>query len=268
MTLDVTVTDANTLVQARHDGWRSGYGNLVGKELGQWWGTKVWWVQVLVWVVLLNGVTTVMMLDSAGMTAAELVEEAVQGFLLMGAVIVPIGIVLAVQGSIVGEKELGTAAWLMSKPISRAAYILAKLTAHTFGFTITAVLIPSMVFAVEAALLLPEPVPYGPFALAVAVMVLNVLFYVVLTLALGCFFKGRGPIAGIGIGLILFGQFFKGMLPLPLVLGTPWLLGEVAVSFPLEMLPDFNRVIPMVAVGIGTLVLGYLAIWRFQREEF
>ena len=25
-------------------GWRGGFSNLLRKELGQWWGTKMWWV--------------------------------------------------------------------------------------------------------------------------------------------------------------------------------------------------------------------------------
>jgi hypothetical protein len=81
-------------------------------------------------------------------------------------------------------------------------------------------------------------------------------------------FKGRGPVAGLGIGLVLVGQFFKGMLPLPLVMATPWLLGDVATSYALASPPDFNRIIPIIVTSTATLVLVFVAIWRFQREEF
>lgn len=266
----MTVTSPTTvdLLTVRSSGWRRGLSNLTRKEFGLWWGTKLWWIQTLIWVVVLNGVSTIVMLDSAGMTADALIDEAVQTFLLVAATAIPIGIVVTLQGSIVGEKELGTAAWVMSKPVSRASFVISKLLAHLTGFVSTALVIPSVIFVVVAGFILPEPIQLGSFAIGVAVMGLNVLFYVTLTLALGCLFKGRGPVAGVGISLILVGQFFKGMLPLQLVMGTPWLLGEVAASFPMDQLPEFNRVVPVIVVTVETLILGFLALRRFNREEF
>ncbi|HEX6302477.1 MAG TPA: ABC transporter permease subunit [Acidimicrobiia bacterium] len=256
------------LVPVGATGWRTGLNNLVRKEIILWWTTKLWWIQTVIWLVMLNGVTTVIMLDSRGMTADALAHEAVQTFFLVGATSIPIGIVLTLQGSIVGERELGTAAWVMSKPVSRVSFVLSKLMAHFTGFVATAVVIPSVVFLVTAKFLIPQPVELEGFAIGMAVMGLVLLFYVTLTLTLGCLFKGRGPVAGIGITLILVGQFFKGMLPLSLVMATPWLLGEAAASFPMQELPEFDRVVPLIAVGIEVLVLGFMAIWRFNREEF
>jgi ABC-2 type transport system permease protein len=260
-------TAESPLVPVHTTGWRDGLGNLVRKELGQWWATRLWWVQTLIWVVLLNGVATVIIVQ-AGMPPEELVTEAVQTFLLMGAMTTGIGVVLTIQGAVVGEKELGTAAWVMSKPASRASFVLAKLIANSVGFLATALLIPSLIFVVQAQLMLPVSLDYGPFALAVGIVALSVLFYVVLTIALGCMFKGRGPLAGLGIGLVLVGQFFKGMLPLPLVMATPWLLGDVATSFALASPPEFNRMVPIIVTAAAAVALVCVAIWRFQREEF
>ncbi|HEX6219935.1 MAG TPA: ABC transporter permease subunit [Acidimicrobiia bacterium] len=263
-----TRTDSVELIPATSHGWTIGLANLLRKEFGQWWTTKLWWIQTLIWLIILNGVTTVIMLDSSGMAPEELVNEAVQTFFLVGATAIGIGIVLTLQGAIVGERELGTAAWVMSKPASRTSFVVSKLIAHFTGFAATAIVIPSAVFLVTAAMILPQPVQYGPFATAMAVMGLDVLFFVTLTLALGCLFKGRGPIAGIGIGLILVGQFFKGMLPEPVVLATPWLLGDVAASFAIQQPPEFNRLVPVIVVAMEVLLLGLVGIWRFNREEF
>jgi ABC-2 type transport system permease protein len=269
MTTTSTVETPRTpLIPVRTTGWRMGYANLARKEFGQWWGTKMWWIQSLMWLIVLNGITTAIMLDNGGMSNAELMNETVMSFFLISTTAVGIAIVLTIQGAIVGEKELGTAAWVMSKPASRTSYVLSKLTAYFVGFAVTALVIPSAVFLVEAKLLLPEPVDYASFALGMGILALAMLFFIVLTLALGTVFKGRGPIAGIGIGLILVGQFFKGMLPLSLVLLTPWLLGDVAGSFAMDTTPEWNRMTPLVAIVIETLVLGYLAIMRFKREEF
>jgi len=268
MTSPTAATVESPLIPVHTTGWRGGLANLVRKELGQWWGTRMWWTQTLIWVLLLNGVTTVIMLQGAEMTTGELVTEAVQTFLQVGAFAIGIGVVLTIQGAVVGEKELGTAAWVMSKPVSRASFVLAKLIAYSVGFLATALLIPSIVFVVQAQLLLPVPLDYGLFALAVGIVALSVLFYVVLAIALGCLFKGRGPVAGLGIGLVLVGQFFKGMLPMPLVMATPWLLGDVATSFALSSPPDFNRMVPISVTATAAVALVCLAIWRFHREEF
>ena len=265
--ITTAATAESPLVPVHTTGWRVGLGNLVRKELGQWWATRMWWVQTLIWVVLLNGVATVIMLQ-AGMPPEELVTEAVQTFLLMGAMTIGIGVVLTIQGAVVGEKEMGTAAWVMSKPASRASFVVAKLIGYSVGFLATALLIPSLIFVVQAQLMLPVSLDYGQFALAVAIVALSVLFYVVLTIALGCMFKGRGPVAGLGIGLVLVGQFFKGMLPLPLVMATPWLLGDVATSYALASPPDFNRIIPIIVTAAAAVALVCVAIWRFNREEF
>lgn len=268
MTTTTPSSSSLALVPVGHTERLGGLRNLLRKEFGQWWTTRLWWIQVLIWVVILNGISTVIMLDTAGMTARAVTGQAVETFLQVAATSIAIGVVLTVQGSIVGEKELGTAAWVMSKPVSRASFVLAKLVAHWVSLVVTAVLIPATIFAVEAGYLLSEGISYGPFLVGLAVVALIVLFYVALTLALGCLFAGRGPVAGIGIGFILVGQFFKGMLPLPVVLATPWPLGEVASSFALGTIPEWNRLIPLSVTTVVAVALLAVAIWSFNREEF
>lgn len=257
---------ARPLVPVQPHGRTGGMRNLVRKELGLWWGTRLWWIQTLIWVAILNGITTIIMLDPT-MSPELVVHEAVTSFLLIGATAIGIGVVLTVQGAIVGERELGTAAWVMSKPASRSSFVLAKLVAHAVGFLVTALLVPAVIFAVEAALLLPRPVSYASLALAVGLLALAVLFYVVLTLALGTLFQGRGPVAGIGIGLLLAGVFFKGMLPPALVYPTPWLLGDVAGSVALRAPLDAYWYVPALATTAAAGLLVLVALHRFRREE-
>lgn len=255
------------LIPVHTTGELGGLGNMIRKELSQWLGTRLWWMQTLIWVVMLNGITTLIMLDSS-MDPAALLEQAVSAFLQVAALATSIGVVLTIQGAVVGEKELGTAAWVMSKPVSRSSFVVAKLIANSIGFLVTAVLIPSIVFAVETRFLLSTTLDLGRFALATSVLGLSIVFYVTLTIALGTLFKGRGPVAGIGIGLILVGQFFKGMIPLSFVLITPWLLGDASTSLALGSIPEWNRMIPLAATGAATLALAFLGMWRFKREEF
>jgi len=256
-----------TLIPVVPTGWWGGLGNLVRKELGQWWGTRLWWIQLLVWMVILNGVTTVIMLDS-GVDAAARFDEALQTFMLVGATAIGIGVVLTVQGAVVGEKELGTAAWVVSKPVSRASFVLAKLIAYTVGFVVTALVGPAVVFAVEAAVLLSLPVSYGSFAIGLGVLALAVFFYIALTLALGTLFTSRGPVAGIGIALLLIGLFFNGMLPQPVVLAMPWLLGDIASAVALGSTLPSNWLVPVIATAVASIAFVFVAVRSFGREEF
>jgi len=248
-------------------GWRGGFGNLLRKELGQWWGTRTWWVQIVIWVAILNGITTIVMLtESVGPEALR--QEVVQTFLSLAAFAIGIGTITAVQGAIVGEKQLGTAAWVMSKPASRSAFILAKTLSYIVGFWITAVLVPTIIFVITTRMLVPAPLSLLSFLPGVALVALSQLFYLTLTLMLGTFFNSRGPIAGIGIAFIMSGLLLKGFFPMEIMMLTPWLLPDIGSNLALGMsLPPLWPV-PIVAVSGWIVVMTIVSLWRFSREEF
>lgn len=263
--------EARLLQPVTIEGWRGGLGNLLRKEFGQWWRTNLWWIQLIIWLALLNGVTAIVMVEamrSGETTTAEQVESSVQTFLLMGATLISIGVITTVQGAIVSEKQSGTAAWLMSKPASRPAFILSKTAAYGFGFGLTAIIIPAVVFIAETRWLIPLPVSVGAFLTGLGLVALIMLFFLALTLMLGTVFNSRGPITAIGIAVVLAGTFFKGMLPPAVVNFTPWLVGDIGAGIALDMpLPD-NWIVPIVATAGWTVFFMVIALWRFYREEF
>ena len=258
----------DSLIPSRTSRRWDGFGNLLRKELGQWWTTKLWWIQLLIWVLLIDGVSLIAVLDMGGMTLDERFFEGTRTPFLMASVVIGIGVVVTIQGTIVGEKDQGTAAWVMSKPVSRASFVMSKIVAHSLGFLVTGVLIPGIVYAVISATQFPGMLDYGNYAIAMSITALSILFYVALTTCLGTLFRGRGAVAGIGIAFILTGQFFNGMLPGWLVMRTPWPLGEVAASFSVATPPDWSRTLPIVATAVTTIALCVLAVWRFGRDEF
>jgi ABC-2 type transport system permease protein len=247
--------------------WRGGFTNLLGKELSQWWGTKMWWIQLIIWVLILNGITTIIMLSEGPPTEAVL-QEVIQTFLEIAAFAVSFGVIATVQGAIVGEKELGTAAWVMSKPASRPAFILAKMVAYVLGFAVTAMIVPTIIFVVETRLLLGLPYSLQSFLVGVVVASLSPLFYLALTLMLGTLFANRGPIIGICIAFIMSGMLLNGMFPPQVTAITPWLLGQVSVGIALQTpLPGYWPV-PIVATCLWIVLFTAVALWRFSREEF
>ena len=99
-------------------------------------------------------------------------------------------------------------------------------------------------------------------------MPLSQLFYLTLSIMLGTFFGSRGPIAGIGIGFIMAGTLLKGLIPVQVLVATPWPLPDIASG--LAMGSELPSVwpIPIIATGIWILIMTALALWRFEREEF
>jgi ABC-2 type transport system permease protein len=264
---DMILAAREGLLPVRDSGWLGGFGNMLRKELGQWWGTRTWWLQTLIWVLILNGVTTIVA-QTESMASGEMLQEVVRTFLPMSVGAVGIGTVITVQGAIVGEKQLGTAAWVMSKPASRSAFILAKICAYVIGFWITAIIIPSTLFVIEMRYLIPARLDLTPFLYGMALAALSQLFYLTLTLMLGTFFNGRGAVAGIGISLIMAGLLLKSLIPLPVMIFTPWLLQDLSPGLALgDPMPSIWFV-PILATSIWIIIMTVAALWRFGREEF
>ncbi len=43
---------AFTMVSAR--GWSGGLRNLMRSEMGKWWASRMWWVQCLIWIGVID----------------------------------------------------------------------------------------------------------------------------------------------------------------------------------------------------------------------
>ena len=264
---DLILAARKGLVPMRGGNRLGGFGNMFRKEVGQWWGTRTWWVQILIWVLILNGISTIVALTETG-TPGEVLQENMLTFLPMSLGAIGIGTVITVQGAIVGEKELGTAAWVMSKPASRAAFILAKTFAYAIGYWVTAIIIPSTIFFITMRQLVSAPLAIMPFIAGVTLVALGQLFYLALTLMLGTFFSSRGPIAGIGIAFILTGLMLKGFIPFQVLIMTPWPLPDVASGLALGTELPSVWPVPIIATGFWIVIMSAVALWRFEREEF
>jgi ABC-2 type transport system permease protein len=263
---DLIVAARQGLVPVRENTRLGGFGNMLRIELNRWWGTRTWRVQILIWVLILDGISTIVM--KSPVSGGSILEEVVQTFLPMAIIAVGIGTVITAQGALVGEKQLGTAAWVMSKPASRSGFILAKDVAYLIGFWICALIIPAFIFFIILSQLIPEPLSLVPFLAGLAVAALSQLFYLTLTLMLGTLFDSRGAVVGIGIAFILVGMLLKSLIPLPIMILTPWPLPDISTGLALgSPLPDVWFV-PIITTGIWILVMTGVALWRFEREEF
>lgn len=248
-------------------GWRRGFANLLRKENSLWWGTRKWLVHALIWVAIINGIISLGAFDQS-MGPVEMVQELTTVFFKLGAAALAVGLITSVQGAIVGERQLGTAAWLMSKPASRSAFVLSKLVANALAFVVVAVALPAAVFYAQSWLMHGHVAPPAAFLAGLGVAIVHLLFYLALTLMLGTLFARRGPVAGIGLGVLLGGLVLPSFLPGAVVMFTPWVLPDVMASLALGGELPAIWPIPVAVTALASALFVGVALWRFGRENF
>ncbi len=192
---------------------------------------------------------------------------------------VPVAAISLAQESILGERHSGTATWVLSKPLQRPVFILAKVIAHGLGLLVFWVLLPGVITYFQLSAAGARGVLLGiGYAAALGLSYLNLFFYLTLAVMLATFFNSRGPVLGIAILVTWSGpmQFIGSAMQeytpwLDLVL--PWgllihvghegpLAGYVALGMPLPTL------VPIIAAALWCVLFTAMAIWRFGREEF
>ena len=183
-------TNTYSLVPRRARGWRMGLANMLGKENVAWWRTRRWWIQCLNALFFLNLMTALNLINGG-------VSNAVTNFLLIAGIVAPIAAIIMGQDAILGERNSGTAAWVLSKPLRRPAFILAKLIAYGMGLLMTWVVLPGAIAYLEFAVLGKVHLPIPGFAAALGLSYLNLLFHLTLTLMLATLFQGRGAVLAI-----------------------------------------------------------------------
>jgi ABC-2 type transport system permease protein len=204
------------------------------------------------------------------MSAEQIRAEAMMVFTVMAGIFGTIGAIIAMQGTIIDEKKSGTAAWIMSKPASRPAFILAKLVANALALFIIVLVVQGAGVYLQLAQN-GSPLSLAAFIGGMALLGLNQLFYLTLTLMLGTLFNDRGPVIGIPILVLFSPMFILGyvgdaayLLPWLLVPSgsAPGLAVEVMRSQPL------STITPIVATIVWIVVFVGVALWRFGRDEF
>jgi ABC-2 type transport system permease protein len=269
---------ANTTFQVVNErGWRRGFANLLRHENGTWWRTRRWWINTLIWLVVINGTLLAMLSSSGEETAAlertpeQVLAEARLVFVVMAGLFGTIGAIIAMQGSIIDEKKSGTAAWILSKPASRPAFILAKLVANVLALFVVVLLVQGAIAYVQLTLYNGSTPPLMPFVSGMALLGLHMLFYLTLTLMLGTLFHDRGPVIGIPIGILFSAMFLMGYLGQAAYL-MPWMIipsGNVqGLAIEAMLGQPLTTNMPVWATIVWIIVFVGVALWRFEREEF
>mgnify|MGYP000918236450 CR=1 FL=1 len=284
---------SNSSLQAVPErGWLQGFGNLTRKENRRWWRTGQWLWQTLIWLALVNGMLALVIIVAPQAEAAEAQRRtgevsAVEGlpdqppldqtglmiYFTFSGLAIAVGVVILGQEAVILERQTGTAAWVLSKPVSRSAFLLSKLAANALGILVTMVLAQGAVAYGLLYFATGTAYPVGGFLGGMALVYLTLLFYLALTLMLGTLVNSRGAVIGLPLLLIFGYQLFLGLAPW-LMAVMPWALtmtmseAQPAMALTLAQGQPVTDWLPAIATALWTVVFVGVAVWRFEREDF
>jgi ABC-2 type transport system permease protein len=170
--------------------------------------------------------------------------------------------VLLSMGSVATEKERGTAALLLTKPVTRGAFLAAKLVAIAITLGIGILAAGSVGYA-YTALLFSAPSLAG-YAAMCGLLLLSLVGYASLTFLGSTLVRSPLPAAAIGVGAMVVLAILS-VLP-TIGANAPGNLNGPATALALGKTAD-PLLGPLMAT-IGLIVVSYLLAWlAFRRQE-
>ena len=251
----------------------AGFGPLLRKELLEQWRTLR--LPVVAMIFLLVGLASPLLarftpelLKTVGgdqfqivmptPSAADAVDQLAKNLGQFGGLIA----VLLAMGAVAAEKERGTAALLVTKPISRAAFLLAKLVA--IGTTLAVAVAIATAGAWFYTLVLFQPLPLGGVAAGAVLQWLTLQAWASIT------FVGstltRSSLAAAGLGIVAF--IVVGILSVVPTIGRflPTGLGGPGRALALGI-PGPDAVGPTVATVLLIAAAALVAWLAFRCQE-
>jgi len=280
-TRDLRLAARQGLLPARGRGWLAGFGNMLAKELGEWFQTRRWLWQILIWLIIIDGFVAFLLFVlpalASIMPALKPTAEGAFGglppevggvsmFFTILMMAGSIGVIILAQDEIIQEKQSGTAAWILSKPAARPAFILTKLLSNTIGALVFIVALPGLVVLGEIFLATHQLVPLLPFLVGAGVVLLGLVFYISLVILLGVLFESRGSVLGITFGIMFGGMILRNFI-LPILYVLPLSMDSIALAVVQGIPLPAMFVSQLIATAFLSSVFILVALWRFQHIE-
>ena len=251
----------------------TGFGGFLRGELLHWTGWRGL-VRVLAWTALVNGLLyRSLTSDFDPWFSLESADEIVDWIFFFAMFLA----LLVTVGPVVGELRRGTAAWVVSKPVSRGTYVLGKITALVTGVSVAGVLVPGLVAYAWIPHVEPHrgfsvPLPgLGRFIAALLVVALLAAFIVTLTAMLGTVLKRQSPVGAVVLIVVLF--MFMSPLGQTWSKWLPGALTNFERADGLTGIAEFamggrlDPVEPLFVVGAAIVAFCTIAVMWFRRSE-
>jgi len=180
-----------------------GLGGLLRGELRRWLGRRglahlVGWT-VFVQLLLFDDTTRS---DSGGGLAEW---RGFDALIHLWWIATPLAAIAISQNALIEERRNQTASWVLSKPVSRSSFVVAKIVGDSAGLIFFALLLQgALVYAWMPEVTPGEGLPIQRpeltrFLVVVGIHSLIILFFVAMTVCLTTVIPWRGPVAAIGL---------------------------------------------------------------------
>jgi ABC-type transport system involved in multi-copper enzyme maturation permease subunit len=194
---------------------------------------------------------------------------------IFGGMCVAIGVMIIMQRVLVREKQQGTAAWALSKPVTRTAFVVSRLVVNSIAILLASVMVPGVVLYLSLGLLseLGWLSPLG-FAAALLMAILHTFYWIALVLMTGTLFESSSGVIAVPMALYFAFWIGSGMVP-SLIYISPLSLTFTPAPDQFDSLagslmtgePVFSW-LPLISTGVSCVIFIAVAIWRFNRQEF
>jgi ABC-2 type transport system permease protein len=242
--------------------WLRGFRNLVLTEIPSWFRTMKWWGQ-FIWVFLMSNVILIFTFLGGETAETLMLYNVFQG-------LYPVfGILIVMQSTMIGEKQSGTAAWILSKPVSRTGFILAKFVINALASTLFIIILPGIIGYLEITLIGGIEVSFLGFFLGNVALWLHMMFFLTMSLLVGTLFNTRRAVLTVGITFFILEVLLIGMLPPELFVATlAFPEPNMSIAESLMIGAPIFSIWPIIIAIISCIIFVLLAIWRFKKEEF
>jgi ABC-2 type transport system permease protein len=246
---------STTLIPVKKSDKMQGIGNLMSTTF-KTWKSYTWWLQIGFMLFFVNLVAFFASTGGGN-------EEPHFIFSIMLGIWPPISMMVMVQGAIVGEIESGTAAWVLSKPVSRPAFITSKILTNMINVTLS-MIVPC---AIVGYFQIPG-LSFINYFNGILLIWLFVMFFLTLALMLGTLFKNRKGVMGVLLTVFMTLAMGGNLIPpeFNIALFMPGESGESAVTAMMttgELIAPF-AVILVVGLSVLFIVITYM---RFNKKE-
>jgi len=253
----------------------TGYRELLEKEMVEAWRTYRLGVVGALFLVL--GITAPVLtrflpdiiksfapaginVDVPDLGISDVLDQLLKNLIQFGA----LAAILVTMGSVAAEKERGTAAFVLAKPVTRTAFLGAKVVSIGMIFAVATALAVAGAWVYTGLLYFSPPVL--PWIKLGVVIWLSTMVYVSITFLGSVLMRSSLGAAGVG---------FAGLIALSLASVVPilstWLpAGLVAVAKSVALEESSADVHPIRTVAACALIVGgclFLAWLRFRNQE-
>ncbi|MDH3224972.1 MAG: ABC transporter permease [Gemmatimonadota bacterium] len=252
----------------------TGFGAFVGKELAEI--LRTWRIWVVPGMILFFGITSPMMALAAPALVSSIAgsqpgvtiqipdavaRDAYLQFVKNLDQIVTFALIIAGAGSISGERRSGTAQLVLTKPLSRAGFVLAKLVSQELLLLVSLV-VGSAACVLMTAVLFDGDSPGWLFAAVGWWLGFGVLVVALMTL-FSVWFSSTGGAAGAGLAFFFVTLILRAWDPV----ASRSFVGLPAAAYAAAGGQPVFAGLPLATAGLGFLLVVSVALASFRRAE-